>query len=392
MLRALGWPSGAISIRIQRATWLAITIAITGCAAPYVEPYPARLARPTDGDVVLVEDNLIIFDASGSIDRLVDFPNEKAVLEAFLAGMPPGTYRVALRVLGGREDAQVHLATFDRFELRQHARKVGWTGRQTPLAQVLDDYREEFATRAGRVAVIVFTDGVPTRYGKYIGPEETVEAARRLHARHPGELCYHTVQVGMDPRGPALLRGMAELGECGSFRTIDALDGADALHAFQMQIYNGPPPPIVAKRARAMTDLDGDGVDDRFDRCARTPAGAKVDERGCWVIEDYVFDHDQATIRPQHEATLEAVVRVLAANPGVRVRLDGHTDATGAAAYNFDLGKRRAEALAVWLIDHGIDALRLEVHSFGPGRPVAPNDTQQGRRKNRRVELSIIDF
>jgi OOP family OmpA-OmpF porin len=367
------------------AAWLG------ACAEPYLDPYPARLARPHGGEVVLVEDNVIIFDASGSIDRKVDFPDEKAVLESYLAGMPPGTYRVALRVLGGREDAQLPLDRFDRFELRQHARELGWTGRETPLARVLDEYREPFAARTGRAAVVVFTDGVPTRYGKYIGPEETIESARALHARHGGELCYHAVQVGQDPRGPALLQAMADLGDCGSFRTLDDLDGADALYSFQQQIYNGPPPPVVVTE-RAITDLDGDGVDDRFDRCARTPAGAEVDERGCWVIEDYVFDHDRATIRPQHEDALQAVAAVLGANPGLRIRLDGHTDATGAARYNFDLGERRAQAVSSWLAEHGIDAARLETRSFGASRPVAPDDTDAGREKNRRVELSIIGF
>jgi outer membrane protein OmpA-like peptidoglycan-associated protein len=371
---------------------VAITAAAWGCAAPYLDPYPARLARPMDGNVVLVENNVIIFDASGSIGRQVDFPDEKAVLESFLLGMPPGRYRVALRVLGGREGDQLHLATFDRLELRRHAREIKWTGRHTPLAQVLEEYAEVFANGEGRTAMIVFTDGVPTRYGKYIGPEETLDAARRLHGRQGGDLCFHTVQVGADPRGPDLLRAMSEISGCGSFRTLDELDGADSLYAFQQQIYNGPAPPVAPTRPRAITDLDGDGVDDRFDRCARTPDGARVDDRGCWVIEDYVFEHDRSAIRPEHESTLVSVLEVLTANPRVRVRLDGHTDSTGAAKYNFDLGERRAEAVAAWLREHGIDASRLESRSFGASRPVAPNDMPEGRRKNRRVELSIIDF
>lgn len=375
----LGAIAGLIGTFLTVGCWL-------GADLP---PFPAKLARPEAGDVVLVEDNVIVFDASGSIDRKLDFPDSKAVLQSYLAGMPPGTYRVALRVLGGREDAQLELQALDRFELVRHAEELSWTGRETPLAAVLSEYLEPFADRHGRAAVVVFSDGVPTRHGRYVGPEETLEAARRLMAKRPGELCYHTVQVGADPRGQALLTSLAALSDCGSYRVLDDIDGAEALYAFQQQIYNGPPPP-APKRARAVTDLDHDGVDDRFDQCARTPAGARVDDRGCWVIEDWVFAHDSARILPEQETALAQVVEVLAANPELRVRLDGHTDAVGAARYNFDLGERRARSVAAYLSSHGIETSRLEVRSLGPTRPIAPNDTAEGRSRNRRVELRII--
>jgi outer membrane protein OmpA-like peptidoglycan-associated protein len=76
----------------------------------------------------------------------------------------------------------------------------------------------------------------------------------------------------------------------------------------------------------------------------------------------------------------------------LRIRLDGHTDVTGAAQFNFDLGERRAHAVAGFLRDGGVSGDRLEVRSFGPTRPIASNDTPEGRRRNRRVEISVIDF
>lgn len=370
-----------------------ILATISGCLSPPdLAPYPAHLARPPEGEIVLVEDNVLIFDASGSIDRPLGFPEEKAVMRSFVDGMPPGTYRVALRVLGGREDEQLHLEPFDRFDLRRRAKELSWTGRETPLARLFDEYRETLQDRTGRAAFVVMSDGVPTRYGKYIGIEETLEAARQLVARHPGETCLHTVQVGSDPRGPELLRAVAELEACGSFRHLDALDGAEALHAFQQAVYNGPAPPPPAPRPRPITDLDHDGVDDRFDRCAKTPIGARVDDRGCWVIEDYVFETDSARIRDEHEAALRSVHDVLQRNPGLRIRLDGHTDDTGTPEYNFSLAERRARAVRDHLAGQGIDADRMEIRGFGATRPIAPNDTQEGRRLNRRVELSVVDW
>jgi OOP family OmpA-OmpF porin len=370
-----------------------LVVATSGCLGPPdLPPYPARLARPEGDQVVLADVSVLVFDASGSIDRQLDFPDEKAVMRSFVEGMPPGTYRNALRVLGGREDDQLPLEPFDRFELRRRTAELDWTGRETPLARIFEEYRTALETHRGRAVFVVFTDGVPTRHGKYVGIEDTLDAARRLEARHPGETCFHTVQVGGDPRGPALLEAIAGLSDCGSFRHIDALDGTDSLYAFQQAIYNGPAPPPAPPRPPPFTDLDRDGVDDRFDRCAKTPLGARVDERGCWVIEDYVFEHDSARIRSEHLDDLDAVATVLRDNPSLRVRLDGHTDDTGTADYNEGLSERRAAAVRDRLIATGIAADRLEVRGFGAARPIAPNDTPAGRQRNRRVELSVVDW
>jgi OOP family OmpA-OmpF porin len=184
---------------------------------------------------------------------------------------------------------------------------------------------------------------------------------------------------------------LARLTPCGSSRQLDELGDRDALFAFQQIVFNGPAPPPEPARARTLVDLDRDGVDDRRDRCARTPLGAEVDERGCWVIDDYVFESGSARLRKDQLAGLDRVLAVLAANPGLRVRLDGHTDNTGTAEFNFGLARRRAEAIRLFLSDAGIDPDRLQIRSFGPTRPIASHDTAAGRQKNRRVELSVLD-
>jgi outer membrane protein OmpA-like peptidoglycan-associated protein len=376
--------------RIQAA--LALSLLATGCmSSPYLQPMEAHVSRPEAGEIVAVESTILVYDASGSIGRTTSFPAEKAALESFIAGMPPGTYDASLRVLGGRPDDQLRLSRFDRFRLARHALEISWTGRETPLAQVLEESLEALGGRDGRVAFVIFTDGVATRHGKYIGPDETLESGRRLVGQYRGEVCLHTIQVGEDPRGQAIMEPLAALTPCGSFRRLTGLETPEALLAFQRAVYIGPAPPPEA-RNRRITDLDQDGVDDRFDRCAKTPVGARVDRRGCWVIEDYVFDSNGATIRPDHQGALDEIVIVMQQNPSLQIRLDGHTDDTGTAEYNFDLADRRAEAVRKYLTLHGIDPSRLQVRGFGSTRPIAPNDTPEGRRQNRRVELSVTDF
>jgi len=385
-------PTRHALLNLLAALALGVSLA-TGCVGPpYQEPFVPVLTRPGPDEAVTLDFSILVMDVSGSIDREVVFPAQKALLESFVMGMPPGTYQMAMNVLGGEPRDQLPLQTFDRSELGMRANRLRYVGLESPLAEVFEEWTPRLESETGRAAIVIFSDGVPTRYGRYIGPEDTLEAARVLEARHPGKTCFHTIGIGDDPRGPELLRPLAASSDCGSYRTLASVSDAAALAALQRAIYIGPKPPPEAKAPRPMTDLDRDGVDDRMDQCARTPFGARVGSRGCWVIEDYVFETDSARIAMAHREALDAVVTVMADNPGLRVRFDGHTDDRGDERYNLDLSERRAQAVGRYLRDHDIAGERLEYRGFGARRPIAPNETPDGRRSNRRVELSVIDW
>ena len=87
---------------------------------------------------------------------------------------------------------------------------------------------------------------------------------------------------------------------------------------------------------------------------------------------------------------LDEAVLILKKNPGIKVEIDGHTDNRGSAAYNMTLSERRAKAVMKYFVDNGIEAERLTTKGFGFTRPAASNDTEQGRAKNRRVELTPV--
>jgi fibro-slime domain-containing protein len=100
------------------------------------------------------------------------------------------------------------------------------------------------------------------------------------------------------------------------------------------------------------------------------------------------FAFDKADITKDSSAVLAQVAKVLRGDPSLRLRIEGHTDATGDAAYNRDLSQRRADAVKAYLVrTFSIDPSRLTTQGFGPDRPVATNATSDGRFKNRRVEL-----
>jgi outer membrane protein OmpA-like peptidoglycan-associated protein len=105
---------------------------------------------------------------------------------------------------------------------------------------------------------------------------------------------------------------------------------------------------------------------------------------------DVLFDFDQADIRPDAAGALAQLATVLRGFPAGSARLEGHTDARGEAAYNQRLSQRRAAAVERWLVEReGIAGARLTTHGYGESRPVASNDDEAGRQRNRRVEVII---
>jgi outer membrane protein OmpA-like peptidoglycan-associated protein len=107
------------------------------------------------------------------------------------------------------------------------------------------------------------------------------------------------------------------------------------------------------------------------------------------ILRGVNFDFDKATIRPDAKPVLDEAVPVLERAPGVRVRVEGHTDGIGTDAYNQALSERRAGAVSAYLADQGVARERLQPVGRGEHDPVASNDTPDGRAQNRRVELEV---
>ncbi|HET9510459.1 MAG TPA: OmpA family protein [Sphingomonas sp.] len=102
------------------------------------------------------------------------------------------------------------------------------------------------------------------------------------------------------------------------------------------------------------------------------------------------FGYDRADIQPQFRPTLDQVADVLAQYQSTYVDVYGHTDSTGADAYNQTLSERRATAVADYLAGHGVNPARLGTRGFGETQPIASNATEDGRAANRRVEIKIV--
>ncbi len=137
-------------------------------------------------------------------------------------------------------------------------------------------------------------------------------------------------------------------------------------------------------------DSDNDGVADDRDQCPATPEGAEVLDDGCEVIELELeggeFEFDSAELKPAMRRALQDTAESLKDRGEVdQIRIIGYTDSQGSADYNRDLSRRRAEAVADFLANEGIDRDLMSVSGRGEADPVATNATEEGRAKNRRV-------
>lgn len=113
-------------------------------------------------------------------------------------------------------------------------------------------------------------------------------------------------------------------------------------------------------------------------------------ERKNFVFEPIYFDYDKAEIRPEHEAFLLRLTKVIKGHSDLRVLVTGHTDSDGSDNYNDELSKKRAQAIIDFFAKQGLDENRLEFDFKGEKSPVDSNNTPEGKQKNRRVDFKFI--
>ncbi len=126
----------------------------------------------------------------------------------------------------------------------------------------------------------------------------------------------------------------------------------------------------------------------------QAPAGFKVDEN-CHIIEQTVivravdFEFNLSQLTAPARQTLDEVASALLTQTELNVEIQGHTDSIGSVAYNLNLSQRRAEAVKAYLISKGVSASVLTAKGYGKAKPIASNDTAEGRAQNRRVAFEI---
>jgi len=119
-------------------------------------------------------------------------------------------------------------------------------------------------------------------------------------------------------------------------------------------------------------------------------AGATTTEVKTMLATMIHFDFDKSDIKSNDAGTLDQKVAILQANPALRVRISGHCDERGSAEYNLALGNRRGNKAKEYLVQHGIDAGRIETVSYGEERPIAQGHDETAWSQNRRDEFEVL--
>lgn len=376
---------------LRRCSVALLILFTIGCASHQPAPsIDAPVLVPTAQEMVVIDQLVILLDASSSVSESTVFRDQKTLAESFARSTPNGDYETSVITFGGfRREAHSPTA-FDREHLVATTSGATHLSEGSPIHKAIAESGQQIEGKTGRAAVLLYSDGLITSEGgKDLDPQLALDAATEVADSRADDVCFHTVQTGNDPAGADLLRAIAGTTDCGSFRQGEGITSVAALQQFEREVFLGasPTPDVAA----APSDSDRDGVLDGQDRCPNTPRALAeiVEPDGCVVVRT-LFDTDSAKLRSGDKPDLDRVIGVLRENPDVRVSLDGYTDSTGPDPYNAGLSQRRAESVRDYLVTHGVDRERLEAKGYGEANPVGDNATAEGRQENRRTEISGI--
>lgn len=376
---------------VQTLLTVAAFLFLFGCAAKEPAGLPPFAAKQFDGSMYQskVDNFVIILDASSSMeDGYMGNPKfmmAKAIVERMNMTIPELGQTAGLRSFGHADSISKNktelfygMEGYNSAALAEKLGEISKAGGNSPLGSAIAAMGTDLESLSGKTAVIIISDGLDMN-------PDTAQATA-VKEQYGDAICFYPIQVGNDEEGTAFLSEIASIGGCASLINAKDLLCTEAMAAFVEEVFleKGV---AAAVAPSAPMDSDGDGVLDPDDQCPGTPAGAKVNAVGCWVLDNVLFDFNKDVIKPEAFAQLDAIYEILEKNPAMSIELQGHTDNIGSKKYNMDLSQRRANSVANYLGNKGIARNRLATTGFGFDKPVALNSTDFGRSLNRRVEI-----
>ncbi len=372
---------------------LALLLAACATTKP-LAPFNALDLNPmlTSGDYVLKANNFtVILDKSGSMGEKYKGKQKldcaRDLASAFNHTVPNANLTGALRMFGKKANVQPAgtdllwgPATQNAAALDAGLNSVGFSNGDSPLNLALDATAQDFKSAQGNIAVVIFTDANK----EVMNFAAVKKSIMNLKSQFGDRICIYPVQIGADKEAAKFLAQVAADSGCGFMVKGDDVATSKGMADFVANVFLEKAPVVEV----VCVDDDGDLVCAELDKCPGTPKGAKVNKFGCWVLGDVLFDFDKYNIKPEYYRFLDDAAKVFEMNPSIRVEVQGNTDNIGSEKYNMKLSLERAKSVMQYLVNKGVAQSRLAVRGFGFSRPVATNDTDEGRALNRRVELT----
>lgn len=328
-------------------------------------------AKVTSGEYVQKVDNfMVIFDDSSSMGPDRNWQSKldqaKQVTTNMNNTIPNLKLQSGFRVFGPMgyslaegSPLQHGMTAYNKSAYGEAINSVAMTGGNTPMSRPIEMATNDLASTKGDIAIIVIGDGLENIGGP------AAEAAKTLKAKYKERVCIYTILIGDDAAGRATMEQVAKAGECGFATDQEALSTPAGMASFVEKVF-------LKKGGKIVTP-------------APTPT---PDAKKCFTVELKVeFDFDKATIRPEYYKTLMEFGEFIRNYPEHTVNLEGHTDNFGTDKYNMKLSQRRADSVREFLLKHfaTIEPARITTVAHGLSKPIAGNDTKEGRQKNRRV-------
>ncbi|WP_191153753.1 OmpA family protein [Pelovirga terrestris] len=405
-------------------------IALVGACAPVPQPPLQPLTAPavnSGGKVAKIDNFQIILDSSLSMEEGGKyFITARDIASRINQGIPADlSYNSGLRTFGHNSYQSQHptdlvygMTRHERQAFHDSLGQIKYIGGTSPLGAALGSAAQDVKAAGGQSALIIISDGLDM--------DNAPAAAKQAKDQLGDDLCIYTIAVGNERNsmGHKVLEKVAQAGQCGFATSAAKLADAHAMSQFVSAVFLTEPaaqPAPAPAPAPVVRDSDGDGVPDHLDQCPNTPRGVAVDAKGCPLdsdgdgVADYLdkcpgtppgvrvdtegcptvlslrinFGFDSANVSTEFDSELAKAAACISNYPGHEVAIIGHTDSAGPEAYNQTLSERRATAVKNALVERfNVPATKMTTQGMGESKPVADNNTEEGRAFNRRVDVA----
>ena len=319
--------------------------------------------------IKLADNFIVLYDASGSMadefkDGIQKLEAERRIMLQQNVILPELGYNAGLYKFTPFK-TYYDMQVYDRMAFQRAIDALPTTetagsfkGQPTPLAEGIAKLDPIIAKLSGKTAIFIFTDGTYT-YNR-VTKQRPLDAAKALAAKY--DVCFYLISSATTPKAEQYLDDMAAINECSRVIPFEAL------------YYN--PVWTLGTLYLVKSTVSVETVSDQ------RVVGAKA--------RDINFAWDQKVIKPADHENLKQVAEFLQRNPKAFAVLAGYTDATGDQEYNLYLSRMRAQSAKNYILEQSrINPNRVVLHWYGATNFVADNDTEEGRFKNRRVEIAI---
>ena len=361
---------------------LTVVLMIIGCASPQpmtsFSPYDFNPQLRSGAYQPNVDNFVVVFDASSSMGKPYKgqthmghskFAVAKDLVHRMNVTLPELPIQGGMTAFGLNPNVSKYptetvygMTDYSEAGMEQGLNAITAPGGTTPMGLGLASAADMLKNAGGKTAVIVFSDGEENTI-----TTSAIEAAKELNAQYGNNLCLHTVFVGNTDEGRQLMSDLAATSACGTATSAEEIVSSQGMAGFVEKVFlakGAPKPKPMAK-----------------------PAPPLPQPKITWILSGVNFDFASDVVRPDAKEVLKSDIKILKENPQIRVEIQGHTCDIGPAEYNRNLSDRRAKSIKEYLVSQGIARNRLEARGYGEDRPRFPNDGEENRARNRRVEL-----